>query len=136
MPAAQREFWEKRDPVTTYENYLTAQKILDTKSKKEIEDKSPHFSKKTREFAENSPMPPPEFANEGVYCTGDDCHKIRPQWKRPLAEVTPPKCSVKAVWNVEGFGSGEIFRGEQAPIHFGDTSPTIEKNRAGKRHAG
>ena len=22
-------------------------------------------------------MPPPEFADEGVYCTGDECHKIR-----------------------------------------------------------
>jgi hypothetical protein len=73
-------------------------------------------------------MPPPELAEKGVYCTGDDCHKIRPKWERPLAEVSPPKSSVKAVWVVEGFGQGKSSGGGTAPIHFGDTPATQEKN--------
>jgi hypothetical protein len=74
-----------------------------------------------RDFAENSPMPPPEFAEHGVYCSGDDCHKVRPKWERPVAEVTPPKSGVAAVWSVAGFGSGKSSSGGSAPIHFGDT---------------
>jgi hypothetical protein len=71
-------------------------------------------------------MPPPEFAETGVYCTGDDCHKIQPKWERPIAEVTPPKSSVNPVWTVAGFGSGKSSGGANAPIHFGDTKNTIE----------
>jgi hypothetical protein len=56
-----------------------------------------------------------------VYCTGDDCHKIRAKWERPIADVTPPRSSVKAVWTVPGFGSGKSSGGGNAPIHFGDT---------------
>ena len=68
-------------------------------------------------------MPPPELAETGVYCTGDDCHKIRAKWERPIAEVTPPRSNVKAVWTVAGFGSGKGSGGVNAPIHFGDTQP-------------
>ncbi|HKM67084.1 MAG TPA: thiamine pyrophosphate-dependent dehydrogenase E1 component subunit alpha [Candidatus Acidoferrum sp.] len=130
VPAEQREYWEKRDPITLYEKFLTAEKILDAKTKKEIEDKMNALLEKDREFAENSPMPPPEFAAEGVYCTGDDCHKIRPKWERPIAEVTPPNCSVEPVWTVEGFGRGKTSSRENAPIHFGDTQPSAEEPSA------
>ena len=123
VPAEQREYWEKRDPITLCEKFLTAEKILDAKGKKEIEDKINTLLEKDREFAENSPMPPPEFASEGVYCTGDDCHKIRPKWERPISEVTPPKSNVEPVWIVEGFGRGKTSSRENAPIHFGDTQP-------------
>jgi len=127
VPAEQREYWEKRDPITLYEKFLTTEKILDAKGKKEIEDKMNALLEKDREFAENSPMPPPEFVSEGVYCTGDDCHKIRPKWERPLSEGTPPKCSVEPVWSVEGFGRGKTSARENAPIHFGDTQPVAEE---------
>jgi TPP-dependent pyruvate/acetoin dehydrogenase alpha subunit len=123
VPAEQREYWEKRDPIALYEKFLTAEKILDAKGKKEIEDKINTLLEKDREFAENSPMPPPELASQGVYCTGDDCHKIRPKWERPISEVTPPKSSVEPVWIVEGFGRGKTSSRENAPIHFGDTQP-------------
>jgi TPP-dependent pyruvate/acetoin dehydrogenase alpha subunit len=130
VPAEQREYWEKRDPITLYEKFLSAEKILDAKGKKEIEDKINALLEKEREFAENSPMPPPEFASEGVYCTGDDCHKIRPKWERPISEVTPPKSSVEPVWLVEGFGRGKTSSRENAPIHFGDTQPAAEEPAA------
>jgi len=122
VPKEQRTYWESRDPITLYEKYLTDEKLLDAKSKKELEQKIDTLLSKERDFAENSPMPPPELAEKGVYCTGDDCHKIRPKWERPLSEVTPPKSSIAAVWTVEGFGSGKSSGGKNAPIHFGDTS--------------
>src|SRR5262249_1368955 len=121
VPKEMRAYWEAGDPIALYEKFLTSEKLLDAKDKKEIEDKIDTLLAKERDFAENSPMPPPEFAAEGVYCTGDDCHKIRPKWERPVSEVTPPKSSVSAVWTVAGFGSGKSTDGGSAPIHFGDT---------------
>ena len=72
-------------------------------------------------------MPPAEFAAQGVYCTGDDCHKIVPKWERDKREVMPPKSSVDAVWTVEGFGVGKGSGGGMAPIHFGDTDTAQER---------
>jgi hypothetical protein len=69
-------------------------------------------------------MPPPETAVQGVYCTGDDCHKIRAKWERPKEELLPPKTSVDPVWVVEGFGRGGSTSGATAPIHFGDVPST------------
>ncbi len=123
VPKEMRAHWEARDPIALYEKLLTSEKLLDAKGKKEIEEKINTLLAKEREFAENSPMPPAEFAETGVYCTGDDCHKIRAKWERPMAEVTPPRSSVKAVWTVPGFGSGKGSGGANAPIHFGDTQP-------------
>jgi hypothetical protein len=105
--------------------------LLDAKGKKEIEEKIDTLLAAEREFAENSPMPPPEFAETGVYCTGDECHKIQARWERPIAEVTPPKSSVKGVWTVAGFGSGKSSGGANAPIHFGDTKSTLETETPG-----
>jgi TPP-dependent pyruvate/acetoin dehydrogenase alpha subunit len=127
VPKEQRAHWEERDPIALHEKFLMKEKILDAKSKKEMEDKIGALLAKERDFAENSPMPPAEFAETGVYCTGDDCHKIRAKWERPVAEVTPPKSNVKAVWTVEGFGSGKGSGGANAPIHFGDTTPATEQ---------
>jgi TPP-dependent pyruvate/acetoin dehydrogenase alpha subunit len=126
VPKEMRAYWEARDPIALYEKFLMGEKLLDAKGKKDDEEKIDTLLAAEREFAENSPMPPPEFAETGVYCTGDECHKIRPKWERPLAEVTPPKASVKAVWTVAGFGSGKSSGGANAPIHFGDTKTTIE----------
>ena len=130
VPKEMRAYWEERDPIALYEKFLISEKLLDEKSKKEIGQKIETLLAKERDFAENSPMPPAEFAAEGVYCTGDDCHKIRPKWERPIAEVTPPKSSVAAVWTVAGFGSGKASGGGSAPIHFGDTQKTGGNGKA------
>jgi hypothetical protein len=122
-----RAYWEARDPIALYEKFLAAEKLLDSAGKKAIDDKLDTLLAAEREFAENSPMPPPEFAEGGVYCTGDDCHKIRAKWERPIDEVTPPRSSVKAVWTVPGFGSGKSSRGADAPIHFGDMPAATER---------
>jgi len=123
IPKEQREFWEKRDPIALCEAFLLKEKLLDAKGKKEMEEKLASLLEKEREFAENSPMPPEETVHGGVYCGGDDCHKIRPKWERPIAEVMPPQSSVEPVWKVEGFGKGKSSSGKNAPIHFGDVQP-------------
>jgi pyruvate dehydrogenase E1 component alpha subunit/2-oxoisovalerate dehydrogenase E1 component alpha subunit len=134
VPKEMRAYWEARDPIALYEKFLTTEKILDSAVKKEIEEKLDKLLTAEREFAENSPMPPAELAETGVYCTGDDCHRIRAKWERPVAELTPPKSSVKAVWTVQGFGSGKSSGGANAPIHFGDTqaaaaeAPAVQGN--------
>ena len=135
VPKEMRAYWEARDPITLYEKYLTSEKLLDAKNKKEVEDKIDALLAKEREFAENSPMPPAELAEEGVYCTGDECHKIRAKWERPIAEVTPPKSNVAAVWSVPGFGSGKGSGGVHAPIHFGDAPAAVEKSANERKSA-
>ena len=121
VPKEMRAYWEARDPIMLYEKFLTGKKLLDTKAIKETGEKIDKLLSAERDFAENSPMPPAEFAAHGVYCTGDDCHKVAPKWERPISEVTPPKSNVTAVWTVKGFGSGKASDGGSAPIHFGDT---------------
>jgi len=121
VPPAQRAYWEKRDPIALYEKFLSEEKILDPKGKKETDERLTALLEKEREFAENSPMPPPELAGEGVYCTGPACHDLQPKWERPIDELLPPKSCVEPVWTVEGFGHGKGATGRDAPIHFGDT---------------
>jgi len=138
VPKEQRAYWEKRDPITLYEKFLTEDKLLDAKGKKEIEYRIAALLDKEREFAENSPMPPPELASEGVYCTGPECHNLQPKWERPVDELLPPKSCVKPVWTVAGFGSGTASSGGTAPIHFGDVAaanaekPSALTKRSGK----
>jgi len=127
VPAEMRDYWERRDPIALCEKFLMEQKLLDAKGKKEIDDKLNAVLEKDREFAENSPMPPPEIAEQGVYCTGDDCHKIRAKWERPVDELLPPKSCVEPVWLVEGFGRGGSSSGVSARIHFGDVPSTTEQ---------
>jgi pyruvate dehydrogenase E1 component alpha subunit/2-oxoisovalerate dehydrogenase E1 component alpha subunit len=128
VPREQRAYWEKRDPIDLYEKFLTEEKLLDPKRKKEIDDKIAALLEKEREFAENSPMPPPEFASEGVYCTGPECHDLKPKWERPVDELLPPKSSVDPVWIVDGFGRGSSSSGGTAPIHFGDVPAASTEN--------
>jgi len=96
VPKRTLEEWRRRDPLDRYERYLSANKLWDAKSKKEIDDHIAREIAADVEFAENSPFPPPELAAEGVYCEG--CHTIEADWKRPKEEVMPPRSSVKAEW--------------------------------------
>jgi len=127
VPKEMREHWEARDPILLHEKFLTEKGYLDATTKKDLETKIDALLSKDRDFAENSPMPPPELAEKGVYCTGDDCHKIEPTWERNKAEVMPPKASIDASWVVEGFGRGKGSGGGTAPIHFGDTAQSEER---------
>ena len=105
VPRKMFEQWKTRDPITLYEKYLTDHKIWDAKKKSEIDARIERELDEEQKFAEESPLPPPEVAERGVYCDG--CHKIEADWRRPKEEVMPPKSSIEAVWAVEGFGSLE-----------------------------
>ena len=119
--------WKQRDPIEQYEKFLLEKKLLNAATKKELEEKMEALLNKDRDFAEASPMPPPELAEKGVYCTGDDCHKIAAKWERDKSEVMPPKSNIAAVWKVAGFGAGQGSGGKNAPIHFGDTAAAEEQ---------
>ena len=109
VPKEMFEYWKARDPIVRYEKYLAENKIWDAKTKAELDSRIERELDNDQKFAEDSPMPPPETAEEGVYCDG--CHTIEAEWKRPKKEVTPPQSSVEAAWKVPGFGAMETTPG-------------------------
>ena len=137
VPKEQRSHWEARDPIALYEKFLIGEKLLDEKTKKDLERKIDTLLAKERDFAENSPMPPPDLAEKGVYCTGDDCHKIRPKWERPLPKSRRRNPVSAAVWTVEGFGSGKGSGGDQARFISATqpSQPPIGKPASGRRRS-
>jgi hypothetical protein len=108
VPKEMFEYWKARDPLVLYEKYLTENKIWDEKTKSEIDARIERELDVEQKFAEDSPMPPPEFAEVGVYCD-DGCHKIAADWKRAKTDVMPPKSSFDPGWKLEDLGRlGEI----------------------------
>jgi len=99
VPKAMLASWKERDPLDRFEKLLTEKKLWDAKTKKEIDARIAREIRADVEFAENSPFPPPESAEEGVYCEG--CHTVEADWQRPKEEVMPPRSSVKAEWPVK-----------------------------------
>jgi TPP-dependent pyruvate/acetoin dehydrogenase alpha subunit len=105
VPRGMFEEWKKLDPLPRYEKYLTEQNLWDEKVKAEIEARIQRELAADLEFAENSPFPPPELAEQGVYCEG--CHTIEPEWRRPKDELLPPKSQVRAEWALPDYGEVE-----------------------------
>ena len=103
VPKQMFDYWKARDPIALYEKYLTENKIWDPRTKSEIDARIERELDVEQKFAEESPMPPPELAEEGVYCEG--CHEIEATWQRPKAELTPPACSIDPGWQVKDYGS-------------------------------
>jgi hypothetical protein len=121
VPKEMFDFWKGRDPIALYEKFLTDNKIWDATVKAELDAKVEKLLDVDQQFAEDSPMPPPEFAAEGVYCDG--CHEISADFSRPMSEVTPPGCSVDTTYKLSDFPAG-----------MGD-APTILKAAIGSGHA-
>ncbi len=105
VPKEMFEHWKALDPIARYEKYLTENKLWDATAKSELDTRIERVLDEDQKFAEESPLPPPELAEQGVCCDG--CHTIAADWKRPKQEVTPPNSSVKAAWNVQDFGGLE-----------------------------
>jgi TPP-dependent pyruvate/acetoin dehydrogenase alpha subunit len=105
VPKEMFDYWKARDPIARYEKYLTENKIWDAKTKSDLDARIERLLDEDQKFAEESPLPPPELAEQGVYCDG--CHTIEADWQRPKKELTPPNCSVEAVWQVPDFGGLE-----------------------------
>src|SRR5579864_459171 len=119
--------WKKLDPIERYEKYLTNNKLWYEKTKKEIDTRIDRELTAELEIAENAPFPPPELAEQGVYCDG--CHEIAAVWKRPKDEVMPPKSNVDPVWKLGA--TGNIEQGEARGAASSGTGP--EKVTAGGR---
>jgi len=99
VPKEMFDYWKARDPITLYEKYLTENKIWDTAAKSEIDARIERELDVEQKFAEDSPLPPPELAEKGVYCDG--CHKIEADWKRAKADLMPPKSSIDPTWRLK-----------------------------------
>jgi pyruvate dehydrogenase E1 component alpha subunit/2-oxoisovalerate dehydrogenase E1 component alpha subunit len=105
VPKEMVDYWKARDPIARFEKYLTENKLWDVKAKSDIDARIERLLDEDQKFAEESPLPPPELAEQGVYCDG--CHTIEADWRRSKQELTPPNCSVEAVWQVRDFGGIE-----------------------------
>jgi TPP-dependent pyruvate/acetoin dehydrogenase alpha subunit len=132
VPKEMREYWEARDPIARYEKYLTENKLWNAADKKEIEARIDAILNEDREFAENSPMPPPELAEQGVYCEG--CHTVEAQWQRDKSEVMPPKSSFDTTIHVKDFGG--IDQGFNLPTEAAAEAPAADKKAARASEAG
>ncbi|HXZ13804.1 MAG TPA: thiamine pyrophosphate-dependent dehydrogenase E1 component subunit alpha [Candidatus Sulfotelmatobacter sp.] len=131
VPKEMFEYWKARDPIAHYEKYLTEHKIWDAKTKSEIDARIERELDEDQKFAEESPLPPPELAEQGVYCE-EGCHTIEADWHRPKDEVMPPKSSIEAVWKVDGFGAMDEATAEmtQPPSTGGNGAKTLAKPAA------
>jgi len=121
VPKAMFEHWKGQDPIQRYETHLTQHKLWDAKKKSEIDARIERELDEDQKFAEESPMPPPELAERGVYCDG--CHAIQAEWRRPKQEVMPPASNTKAVWQVKEFGA---FAGNGGALADAEVQPFVE----------
>src|ERR1700680_1175915 len=132
VPKEMLEAWKKRDPLDRYEKFLNENKLWDAKTKKEIDARIAREIQVDVEFAESSPFPPPELAEQGVYCEG--CHTVEADWKRPKEEVMPPRSSVKPEWPVRAL---LVARQKETKLFAGNGArPPTEKKVAPKSKPG
>jgi len=127
VPKEMFEYWKARDPLTLYEKYLTENRIWDAKTKSEIDARIERELDLEQKFAEDSPLPPPELAAQGVYCE-EGCHSITADWQRPTKELTPPHCSIEAAWKVEGYGDIDKAVGVAKPAGVSGTGGNGSKS--------
>ncbi|MFQ5865986.1 MAG: thiamine pyrophosphate-dependent dehydrogenase E1 component subunit alpha [bacterium] len=67
VPKELFEYWEKRDPIKRYEQYLLNEKILTSKELAAIKSRVKQEIDEAQKFAEQGALPKPEEAAEGVY---------------------------------------------------------------------
>jgi len=83
VPKLVFEYWHKRDPIARFENYLAnAKKWLSPREREKLIAEVDSHLEQEREIAVNSPMPPGESAEGGVYCEYG-CHEIKPKYAMP-----------------------------------------------------
>ena len=93
VPRPLFEYWQKRDPIGRFEDYLVkVKKWLTPAENKTLIDGVEKQLEADRNFAEASPMPSPEAAEGGVYCNGE-CHEVKPKYglKEPKVKTGAAK---------------------------------------------
>jgi TPP-dependent pyruvate/acetoin dehydrogenase alpha subunit len=82
VPRPLFEYWQRRDPISRFENYLVNVKkwLTADENKKLIADVEAQLEA-DRDAAVASPMPDPQTdaMHQGVYCD-DACHEVRPKY--------------------------------------------------------
>ena len=100
VPRPLFDYWQKRDPIARFEDYLlNVKKWLTAKQNQALIEDVEKQLDADRSFAEASPMPAPETAAGGVYCE-DGCHEIKPKYglkRKATAAAAKPKESGAAV---------------------------------------
>src|SRR5436853_243837 len=95
VPKPLFDYWKKRDPITSFENYLVREnKWLSAKENADLIAEVERVIEEEREIAVNSPMPTPESAEGGVYCE-DGCHVIKPKYGLPKVRTTKSSAGPK-----------------------------------------
>jgi TPP-dependent pyruvate/acetoin dehydrogenase alpha subunit len=102
VPREMLEYWKARDPLERCRAYLTRHALWDAGTQAALDARVERELAQELAAAEASPFPQPETAAQGVYCEG--CHSIAPRWQRAKDELTPPKSSVPAQWQVKDLG--------------------------------
>ena len=90
VPPPLLEYWRKRDPIARFEAHLSEKGWLTARQNLELIASVDRELEADREFAVNSPMPEPESAAGGLFCS-DGCHDIQPKYAIP--KVTAGKRS-------------------------------------------
>src|SRR5947209_5141428 len=71
VPKEMHEFWRKRDCIDRFQKYLLVKKWLTPAPAEKLIAEVDREIEADRTFAENSPMPEPHTAAEGVFCEED-----------------------------------------------------------------
>ena len=88
VPKPLFEYWRRRDPIARFENYLVnTKKWLNPQENAALIAGVDRQLEEDRDFAVASPMPEPETAAGGAYCT-PDCHEVKPKYATPKVRVT------------------------------------------------
>jgi TPP-dependent pyruvate/acetoin dehydrogenase alpha subunit len=67
VPKEEIEKWRKKDPILRFEKYLLSKKLMTAKEKAALEERMEKLIREEVEFAEASPLPPPEDAARPVW---------------------------------------------------------------------
>lgn len=67
VPKAEIEKWRKKDPILRFEKHLLSKQLMTAKEKAALEERMEKLIREDVEFAEASPLPPPEDAARPVW---------------------------------------------------------------------
>lgn len=80
------EYWQKRDPIARFEQYLVNVKGWLTREQSEkIKTEVDAQIEADRDAAERSPMPDPATTPLNVYC--ENCHEVAPKYAQPESRL-------------------------------------------------
>src|SRR5579864_5573260 len=96
VPKPMFEYWQKRDPIARFENYLVnVKKWLTPAEHEKLLAGVDAQLEADREFAVASPMPTPESAAGGTYCE-EACHEIKPKYGVPTVKSGNAPATLRA----------------------------------------